>query len=304
MLENHPRLRLLVVHGGLFLATCLTTTLSYAASMGGPPSIGLPFSATLMTILLAHEMGHFVVARWHRVDVSLPYFIPLPFGLGTMGAVIRMREPVRSSSALVEIGAAGPLAGLLVAIPCLCWGLYVSEVRPIVPGGMLEGNSLAYLSLKYLVKGEILPGHGRDVFLDPMAFAAWVGLLVTMINLIPIGQLDGGHIAYGYFGERHDRASGLFHAALVPVGILVMLAVTHEARQGGLADALATGVAAAAPWFVWTLMLGVMRRMSGGRWHPPVGEQPLSPRGRFVSKLVLVVFVLIFVPVPFRAAVP
>jgi membrane-associated protease RseP (regulator of RpoE activity) len=294
VLEHHPRLRLVVVHGGLFLTTCLTTT-----AFGG-----VAFAATLMGILLAHEMGHFVVARRHRVEVSLPYFIPLPFGMGTMGAIIRMRQAVRSRDALVDIGAAGPLAGLAVALPCLVWGLRLSNVGPLVPGGMLEGNSLAYLGLKYAVKGAVLPGGGRDVFLHPIAFASWVGLLVTMINLIPVGQLDGGHIAYGYFGERHDRASATLHAALAPVGAVVLLAVAHEARAAGLGGALAEGAAAAAPWFVWTIMLGIMRRMTGGRWHPPVGAEPLGARGRFVARLVLVVFVLIFVPIPFRAAVP
>jgi len=294
VLEAHPRLRLAVVHGGLFLATCLTTTL-----FGG-----VEFSATLMSILLAHEMGHFVVARRHRVDVSLPYFIPLPLGLGTLGAIIRMREPVRSRDALVDIGAAGPLAGLAVAIPCLIWGLGASEVGPVIPGGLLEGNSLVYIGLKYAVTGEMLPGGGRDVFLSPGAFAAWVGLLITMINLIPIGQLDGGHIAYGYFGDRHDRAAAMVYAALVPIGIFVLLAVAHEARGSGSADALMAGAGAAAPWFVWTVMLGVMRRMGRGRWHPPVGDEPLGPRGRFIARLVLVVFVLIFVPIPFRASVP
>jgi membrane-associated protease RseP (regulator of RpoE activity) len=294
VLERHPRLRLAVVHGGLLLATCLTTTLA-----GGPE-----FAATLMSILLAHEMGHFVVARRHGVSVSWPYFIPLPIGLGTLGAIIRMREPVKSRDALVEIGAAGPLAGLAVAVPCLVWGLSVSEVGSVVPGGMLEGNSLAYLALKYAVKGEILPGGGRDIFLGPVAFAAWVGLLITMINLIPIGQLDGGHIAYGYFGERHDRVAGRLYTALVPIGLIVLFAVAHEAGGAGVGDALAAGIGAAAPWFVWTLMLGGMRRMAGGRWHPPVGDEPLGPRGRFVARLTAIVFFLIFVPVPFRAAVP
>src|SRR5262249_19738430 len=159
-------------------------------AVGGPV-----YAATLLGILLTHEMGHYVVARRHGIDVSLPYFIPVPFALGTMGAVIRMRSPIPTRDALIDVGAAGPLAGLAVAVPLLLWGLAESPVTPIPPGGAIEGNSLGYLVCKLLVKGRVLPGDGLDVQLSPMAMAAWVGLLVTFINLIPLAQLDGGHIA-------------------------------------------------------------------------------------------------------------
>ncbi|HTM19708.1 MAG TPA: site-2 protease family protein, partial [Kofleriaceae bacterium] len=196
-----------LLHAGLFLATCATTWLAGGAA----------FAATLMAILLVHEMGHYVAARLHRVDASLPYFIPLPpvISLGTMGAVIRMKKPIEDRNALLDVGAAGPLAGLLVAIPLLVIGVALSPVSTAPSGGVQEGNSIAYLLLKLAVTGRILPAaDGTDIDLNGMAFAAWVGLLVTMINLIPIGQLDGGHVARAYLGNRHERFSTVLHALL------------------------------------------------------------------------------------------
>ncbi len=213
-----PRPRRLLLHAGLFLATFLTTTAAGAMLMHAragvegweailPISDGLSYSLPLMLILLSHELGHYIVARLHGVDASLPYFIPLPpsFGLGTMGAVIGMRDVTSDRKKLIDIGAAGPLAGLLVAVPVILYGLHRSPVGPLVPGGEQEGNSLLYALLKHAATGAWLPDGKRDVFLHPTAWAGWVGLLVTMINLIPIGQLDGGHIATAYFGNRYGR---------------------------------------------------------------------------------------------------
>ncbi|MEK6606615.1 MAG: site-2 protease family protein [Myxococcota bacterium] len=303
-----PRLRTLAVHGGLFLATCVTTTLAggQVALEGGGAGFdlgrGLRFAAALLSILVAHEMGHFVVARRRGVAASLPFFIPLPFGpIGTLGAIIRM-PLVRSRDALVDIGAAGPLAGLAMAIPILAFGLAQSDVGPIRPGGWVEGNSLLYFGLKFAIFGEALPGGGRDVFIGEIAFGGWVGLLVTMINLIPIGQLDGGHIAYGWFGAEHDRASRLLHRALVPLGLGVLLYVAREARAADADAPWAYGLQASMNWFVWALMLTVMRRLGGGVWHPPAGEEPLSAGRRRLCIFVLVVFLLIFIPIPFRTS--
>lgn len=287
--------RQFAIHGGLFVATCLTTTLAG----------GLSFSLPLMAILVAHEMGHFVVARHRGVLASLPYFIPLPpqWGIGTMGAVIRMPQ-VGSRDSLVAIGAAGPLAGLAVAVPVLCYGLATSEVRAMTPGGLLEGNSLLYFGLKVLMLGEVLPGGGRDVYLNGIAFAGWVGILVTFINLIPIGQLDGGHVAFGYFGPGHNLASQWLHRALAPMGFLVMIYVTLEARRAGAQNPWAHGFQASLNWFVWMLLLPLMRRTTGGAWHPPVDDAPLSPSGQRLSRFLFAVFLLIFVPIPWRIALP
>lgn len=289
-------MRRAALHLGLFAAACATTT-----SVGGPV-----YAATLLGILLTHEMGHFVVARRHGIDVSLPYFIPVPFALGTMGAVIRMRSPIPTRDALIDVGAAGPLAGLAVAIPLLVWGLVDSPVTPIAPGGSIEGNSLGYLLLKLVVKGRVLPGDGLDVQLSPMAMAAWVGLLVTFINLLPLAQLDGGHIAAAYFGERQERQARVLHPALGVVGLVVGTMLFVEARVAGRAPlaAIAYALAGAVPWAVWLLLVALMRRTTGGRYHPPVGEAPLSPRRRVLFWVMAGAFVLLFTPVPMREALP
>lgn len=302
-------------HLVLFVLTCITTT--YAGALYVNPSLlagdwnarfrglaeGWPFSAALLGILLTHEMGHYLYARKHQVDVSLPYFIPLPFGLGTLGAVIRMRETVRDRNALVDIGAAGPLAGLVVAIPVLAYGIHLSPIRLIGPG-MLEGNSILYLLIKYGMTGAFLPGQGVDVALHPVAWGGWVGLLVTMINLLPIGQLDGGHIAYGYFGPRQDKAAHWLHRLLVPLGIGASLYTILELRQHlSWADAVSMGWMGGMHWMVWWLLLLGMRRMSGGQNHPPVAPGALSAGRRWLCWLVLLIFLLILVPIPMRLTV-
>jgi membrane-associated protease RseP (regulator of RpoE activity) len=294
-------MRRVAIHVGLFLATCVTTTLS----------LGPVFSATLMAILLCHEMGHYVVARRHGVDASLPYFIPMPpgFTFGTMGAVIRMNRPIDDRNKLIDVGAAGPLAGLAVAVPLLVWGLLQSKVEVPAPAGgsVIEGNSIAYLLLKYAVHGRWLPAaDGSDVILHPMAFAAWVGLLITMINLIPIGQLDGGHIACAYLGARHETVSRRLHRLLLGVGAIVFGVLASDALGAGVppGDAASYAAQSAGPWLVWALLLLGMRRLQGGVYHPPVGDAPLSRGRRALVILMAVVFVLIFTPVPLRQALP
>jgi membrane-associated protease RseP (regulator of RpoE activity) len=258
-----------------------------------------------MAILTTHELGHYLAARRHGLEVSLPYFIPAPFlGVGTLGAVIRMRAPIERRDALLDVGASGPLAGLVVAVPLLIVGLIQSPIEPSTPGGLVEGNSLLYAGLKLLVKGRLLPADGLDVALGDMAFAAWAGLLLTFINLIPIGQLDGGHVAAAVLGERQERLAPWLHAGLAACGALVLVSLFAEARDAGLRPAGALGYAAigALPWLVWIVLLAFMRRHAGGRYHPPVGASPLSPARRAVGFLVAVVFVLLFTPVPMREA--
>jgi membrane-associated protease RseP (regulator of RpoE activity) len=289
------------VNALLFALTCWST---YQA--GGPV-----FAATLMAILVTHEMGHYVTARRHGLDVSLPYFIPLPFiGIGTLGAVIRMRRPIGRRDALADVGMSGPLAGLAVALPLLVVGLAASPVTETTEGTViLEGNSLLYLGLKWLVKGQLLPSGGMgeplvDVALGPMAMAAWVGLLVTFINLIPVGQLDGGHVAAALLGNRYERVAPWVHRGLAAVGgvVLVVLALAaHDAGRDG-AGSLLYGAFGALPWLVWMGLLVLMKRMGGGRYHPPVGEEPLSRGRRRLCIAVAVLFVLLFTPVPMREA--
>ena len=279
----------------LFFASCATTW--WAA--------GPAFAGTLMGILVCHEFGHYFVGRRRGEDISLPYFIPLPpqISLGTLGAVIGIRKPIVDRNALFDVGAAGPIAGLVVAIPLLVIGLSLSEVGPLQEGANLEGNSLLYLGLKYAVFGRVLPADGVDVQLHPMAFAAWVGLLVTAINLMPIGQLDGGHIAKAVLGDRHERWSLRLNVALPLVGLAIgglMFAIALGAGKGA-GDALVYATYGFAPWCMWTLLLAVMRRHAG-EYHPPVGDAPLDPSRRWRALVMLVIFVLIVVPVPFRPA--
>jgi membrane-associated protease RseP (regulator of RpoE activity) len=290
------------LHLALLVATCASTW--YVQD--------LEFAATLMAILVTHEMGHFLAARHHRVPASLPYFIPMPFiATGTLGAIIKMEAPIQRRLALIDVGAAGPLAGFVVALPLLAWGLAASPVGPIevADGGVavMEGNSLLYLGLKLALKGRLLPdAAGHDVQLTSMAFAAWVGLLVTFINLIPVGQLDGGHIAVSYFGNRYERVVGWLHRLLPVVALGLYAHMVSEARGKGLGwqDALTYGVSGGAPWLVWAVILAVMRRYAGGRYHPPVGDDGLPASRRGLFWLMVVLFGLLVVPVPLRIWLP
>jgi membrane-associated protease RseP (regulator of RpoE activity) len=297
----------------LFLTTLLTTTIQGAVMEHGrsgifPLTDGLSFSIPLMAILLCHEMGHYIAARIHHVPASLPYFVPLPPGIGmfgTMGAVI-LQSRTTDRRKLIDIGAAGPLAGLVVAIPVLAYGLHLSQVGPI-EGGIQEGNSLLYAVLKRLVCGAWLPSHGIDVNLHPIAFAGWAGLFVTMLNLIPISQLDGGHVAIAFFGNSYGRASQFLRKMLLPLAVAVTLVVYHTTTLE-LARAGATGsvspwevaIPAGVQWLIWYVMLGLLRRLSGGIDHPPVDDRPLPPSRARLFWTVVASFVLIFMPVPIR----
>lgn len=268
------------------------------------------FAATLMGILLCHELGHYLMGRRRGVDVSLPYFIPMPplITIGTLGAVIGMRKPISDRNALFDVGAAGPIAGLVVAIPLLVVGLKLSHVVPIEidrPGGWyFEGDSILYALLKYAVFHRWLPSGGMDVQLHPMADAGWVGLLLTMVNLMPIGQLDGGHIARAVLGDSHERWSARLHVALLAVGLVVggaMFRLASRAGKGGVDAVFYAAQYGVLPWLVWAAMLLWMRRQAG-EYHPPVGETPLDWRRRCYALAMLVIFFLIATPVPLRRA--
>jgi len=246
---------------------------------------GLPFAGTLMGILLAHELSHYFVARRYGSPVSLPFFIPMPLSLmGTMGAVIVQRAPMRNRKALFDIGVAGPLGGLIVAIPLLILGLALSSVGPPPPGidtAYQEGNSLLYLGIKYLMFGRILPSNGEDVWLHPVAFAAWAGLLVTMINLIPVGQLDGGHASYALLGRR--------------ARVLGYVAIAAMVAWGGWL--LMSGNEAGGFWLTW----GFLNLMLNPRHPPPLNDATkLDWRRIALGLLVLTIFILTFMPAPLR----
>jgi membrane-associated protease RseP (regulator of RpoE activity) len=273
---------------------------------------GTTFAIALLAILLTHEFGHYFAARHHGVPASLPYFIPLPLlsPFGTMGAVISMPERIRSRNALLDIGAAGPLAGLVVALPVLVVGLAQSPVQPITGEGLQEGQSLLYLLLKRIVLGPIPPGH--DVFLTPLAFAGWSGLFVTALNLIPIGQLDGGHVLYALLGPRANRVARALHYGLLLafVGNVATFELPLVARHGlgAVASALAhpssplgeevlRGLSNSMFWLVWFGLLHLLRRLTGG-YHPPTEEGELTPGRRAIAILSLVLFALLFMPTP------
>ncbi len=290
----------------LFLATCATTYLAggYTAGGGFSHAAGLSFSAAIMSILLSHEMGHYLMARRHRVEASLPFFIPVPFPpIGTFGAVIRMRQPPATRAALLDIGAAGPLAGLVVTVAVLLVGLSLSDVKPmseLPDGAWLEGNSLLYLLLKHVAHPEMTAAD--DVWLHPVAWAGWVGLLVTSLNLLPVGQLDGGHIVYAVLGPRlHARIGRAVHLVVFCAGLVGLGCNIYVVADPSLGIARGLGVqwwavrgTGLLVWLVWTVLLGVV-----GHRHPPTllpGER-LGRGRRIVGWLCLLVFAATFTPV-------
>ncbi len=267
--------------------------------------IGWPFALSLMTILTGHELGHYFAGRYYKVPVSLPFFIPIPVPpLGTMGAFIVMKGRTVNRRQMLTVGVAGPLAGFVLAVPILILGLTLSTVEPMVapePGSMifLEGNSLLYLLLKFGVFGQVLPGTGSvptlqailgdgaaallgtfpidsgyDVFVSPVALAGWAGLLVTALNLIPVGQLDGGHVLYSLVGQR---------AKILTWPIIVIL--------------LVLGIVFWQGWLLWAFLIFFF-----GQSHPdPLDDVTrLDTPRKLVAVAVLLIFVLTFAPLPMR----
>ena len=275
----------------ILLLLTIASTLYVGASYGPQPMSGLseiwrgwPFALSILLILGAHEMGHYFAARRHNVPVTLPFFIPMPWSyFGTLGAFIQLRGPVSNRRALFDVGAAGPLAGLVVAVPVLLIGLATSDLVPVGSGQLFEGNSLLYLLAKLAVFSRVLPGDGVDVLLNQVAWAGWVGLFVTGLNLLPVGQLDGGHVAYSLFGER----SRLF---LWPTILGLALIVLYSWLQG----------APALTWGLWIFLL-----LAFGRVHarPLEDITGLDPRRRALAIFTLTLFFLCFVPLPLVAIV-
>ena len=263
---------------------------------------GWPFAISILAILAAHEFGHYLAGRYHGVHVTLPYFIPFPSMFGTMGAFINMKDVPKNRKVLLDIGIAGPLSGMIVAIPVLLIGLSLSHVERLAapPPGMgltMEGNSLLYLFSKFIVFGQLLPAPvsfgglnpllywlryfftatpsplgGMDVSLHAVAWAGWAGLLVTSLNLIPAGQLDGGHILYVLIGRERARK-------LWPV-IMLVLAVLGIFWVG---------------WWLWAGLIFLL----GRTYAEPLDQiTPLDQRRKLLAVIALVVFVITFSPVP------
>jgi membrane-associated protease RseP (regulator of RpoE activity) len=291
-----PRRNRVWLHVVLFLLTLASTTLVgashyafFVSAFGTLPVLqssrwivhGLPYSLTILGILGAHEMGHYLACRYYRIDATLPYFLPMPFVMtGTFGAVIKIRQSFPHKTALFDVGIAGPIAGFLVAVPTLFFGLALSTTLPLpknVPGvemGQL-GEPLLFKAATWLVWGS-LP-RGLDLNLHPMALAAWFGLLVTALNLFPIAQLDGGHISYAVFGRRSTRIT---LAATLIVASLVFVSLS---------------------WLLWTVLLVAMLVIVGPR-HPPVPDEdtPLDRARLWLAVFALIMFMICFTPAPIQ----
>lgn len=274
------------LHWLLFGLTVLTTTWAGAAHQGidllrepGRFAVGLPYSLGLLAILGVHELGHYFTALRHGINVTPPFFIPVPFALGTFGAFIKMKSPAENRRALFDVAVAGPLAGLVVAIPALLIGLHSSTILPVdaapaahVFGGTSVGSSLLFALLAKLSFGDALQ-FGHVVRLSPLAFAGWLGLLVTALNLLPIGQLDGGHAARAMFGQR----------------------------IGGTISKLAMWTLFLLALFVWQgLMLwAIIVFFIAGRGTPPLNDMtPISPGRRWLGYATFAILIAIVVPLP------
>ncbi len=264
------------VHITLFLITAVTTTLAGMQdkeTLAASILSGLPFSITIMTILLSHEMGHYLAARRFNVRATLPYFIPFPSIIGTMGAVIKIKSPIRDRRALLYIGAMGPLVGFVLSLIASAAGIYLSEVKPLPAGGNSEipifGDSLLYRVLTLIFHGAIPAGH--DIYLSPYAWAGWIGFLVTSLNLMPMGQLDGSHILYALIGRWQ-----LYFGWATFLGLSAL-------------SFLWPG------WTVWIAM-ALLFLMIG---HPPVPESaPLAPGEKALGWCCVAIFILTFIPIP------
>jgi membrane-associated protease RseP (regulator of RpoE activity) len=261
-----PDARALFIHGGFFLLSVGTTWLA-----GGPW-----YALALMSILLAHEMGHYLTCRRYGVPASLPFFIPMEPHLslfGTLGAVIRMRGRIPSRRVLFDIAVAGPLAGLVLAIPAVIIGLHLSHIVPVPREGsglFYLGDSPLFTFLSHMILGT--PPEGTDIVLHPVAFAGWAGLFVTALNLLPVGQLDGGHVVYALFGQR---------ARWVSVGVLAAFIGVFFFKFRG-----------------WWLLIALLLLFGFRHPAPEDDATPLDAGRRVLGVIILIFFVLTFTPVP------
>lgn len=265
----------------LFVVTLFTTTAAGMLMMN-PDKIswlnftrGFAFSLPLLLILGSHELGHFFAARSHKISATLPHFIPFPSLIGTFGAIIKIKSPILDRRALLDVGLAGPLVGFAFALPITTVGLSLSKIVPAAYTaryGIKLGDSLLLLLLTHLA-GRVAP-VGFDLMLHPMGFAGWIGLWVTSINLIPIGQLDGGHILYALLGEKQERYSWAFFILLIILGLFWV------------------------GWFIWALLIYFVVRIK----HPT----PLYPsiqldrKRKIAGVIAILIFALTFTPVPFK----
>jgi len=296
------------VHVVLFVLTFLSTLGAGAVQAGVNPLtdplgivLGLPFSLTLMIILLSHELGHYFTSKVHHTNATLPYFIPAPSIIGTFGAFIKMRSPIQTRRALVDIGASGPIIGFAFSVIACIAGLSMSHIVPLNGdvGAISLGDSLLFRFLADTILGT--PPEGYDIVLHPVAFAGWIGLFVTSLNLIPIGQLDGGHVLFAFGGPLHRKVSKILSVALLIMGgpglaVLLMQAFFNMdiTFLGNISDFSWAG------WGIWGILMQIL-----GLYHPPViyWERPLPRSRRIVGVTAFIIFIITFMPVPFHFSI-
>ena len=261
--------------------------------------LGLPFSGTLLLILGIHEMGHYLTSRRWKVRATLPFFIPFPSLIGTLGAVIKIRSRIPNRRALMDIGASGPLAGFVVALLALIVGLHLSEIVPVstfAQGGISLGNSILGGWLTNQIIGDLPDGFA--IYDHPVFVAGWLGLFVTALNLMPVGQFDGGHIVYAFGGARiHALVS---KAALVVLAGLWALGPPYDWLY--VQDGVSTWLDSRWPgWLIWILIA-----LALGRRHSPTGDPDLvlDPSRKLLGTLSFIIFLLCFVPRPISFSVP
>ncbi len=266
----------------LFYITFLTTTfiggLDYASFYTLKLSVldsrfwigGLWYSLPLMTILVSHEMGHFLTATYYGIDCTPPYFIPAPTLIGTFGAFIKIKSPFLSKKELFDVGIAGPLAGFVVAVPVLIAGVFLSKPA----GHLIDSKDVITFGEPLLYKLIVFLRYGTtkiDLILHPMGFAGWIGLLITALNLLPVSQLDGGHISYAVFGRKS------FYIAYGLGFILLILSMFYSG------------------WIVWLILLIIL-----GLKHPRFffEREPLDRKRKILALVALIIFILSFIPIP------
>ncbi len=280
LLHIPPQKKKIWVHFLLVFLTFITTLYAGALHAGVDPFKnpvdllkGLPFSLSLMLILGLHEMGHYLASKRYGIKATLPYFLPVPHPLiGTMGAFIKVKSPITHKDALMEIGSMGPIVGFFVALPVSIIGISLSKIVPVssTAGHLKLGTPLVFNILTHIVHGTV--GKGYDIMLHPVAFAGWIGMFVTSLNLLPVGQLDGGHVSFALFGEFHRVISRIVFMVLLVLGFF---------WPG---------------WWFWNFMLLLL-----GLYHPPILNHvaPLSSKGKFLGFLSIFIFFITFIPIPF-----
>ena len=336
------------VHIGLFFTTIVTVMFAYLFFWGGQAYTlkgaileALVFASGLLTILLSHELGHYLAAKYHNIDSTLPYFIPAPVGIGTFGAFIQIKGKLQNRRHLMDVGAAGPLAGLVMAVILAVAGISQSQFMPVAGADLILGDPLILKGLVLLIKGY--PPEGMDLALSPMVFAAWIGFLITALNLMPASQLDGGHIVYALVGKKHRIISRLVFLSLIlwgvwgdiallgikglPTGItltvfafyLIFLRQKHKIHNIALISLIVAHIVLivslevssnTSMWLFWGGMLFFFQLD-----HPPVvseikrhleGEGPVDSLDRrriLIGIFTMIVFIVTFMPQPIKILV-